>query len=175
MSVLIEAVSLVVPRSLLYFRYPGGIDGFIAELSRPSAENRHVCSDDHLMSVSFFTRDAAGRTGAVLTTAGMVESRHGAFADFAIIDQNVGPLLECPWIEWTREPAGHSCAWLATADRGKLAVPDGWTPGQSRRLSRANTNALQADTFKLSEENGVETWLDLRTGRIGSRQKSRSF
>ncbi len=174
MSILIEAVSLVVPRRLLWLRYPGGVDGFFAELSRPSAENRHVCSDIHLIGVSFYTREAAERTGAVLISAGLIESRNGAYVDFAIVDQKDGPLLDCPWIELTAEPGGYSCAWLADAERGELAVPAGWTPEQSRRLSRFDSGSSLSDTLKLSDENGVETWLDLRTGRIGRREKLRT-
>ena len=172
MSVLIEAVSLVVPRRLLDLRFPGGTNGFSAELSRPSAENRHVCADTHLLCVSFFILEAADRTAAVLAAAGMIESRSGIYADFAIIDQKQGPLLDCPWIEWTREPAGYSCAWLADTDRGELAVPSNWNVNESRRLSRMD--AAASDRFLLSQEDGVETWLDLRTGRIGKRERTRT-
>ena len=172
MSVLIEAFSLVVPRRLLYLGFVGGIEAFEIELSRPSAENRSVCADAHLVSVSFFTREAAGRMAAALTSAGLVESQRGVYADFAILDQQSGPLLECHWLEWTMEPAGHTCAWLSDAERGELAAPLGWDPIQSRRLLPSRTGS-QGDVLLLSDENGVETWLNLRTGRITSREKQR--
>lgn len=170
MSVLIEAVSLVVPRRLLDQGFPGGTRGFLAELSRPSAENRHVCADAHLLCVSFFVTEAAHRTAAVLARVGMTESRNGSYVDFAIMDQHSGPLLECPWLEWTREPAGYSCAWLADAERGEMAVPSEWSADASRRLSRID--AMESDTFVLSREDGIETWLDLRTGRIGKTERT---
>lgn len=172
MSVLIEAFSLVVPRRLLYLGFVGGIEAFEIELSRPSAENRSVCADAHLISVSFFTPEAAGRMASTLTSAGLVESKKGAYLDFAILDQHSGPLLECHWLDWTLEPEGHTCAWLADAGKGELAAPLGWNPTRSRRLTPPGATPA-VDAMLLSDEKGVETWLDLRTGRIASREKSR--
>ena len=175
MSVLIEAVSLVVPRVLLELRYPGGADGFFAEMSRPSAEARYVCADCHLVSASFFTPQAAERAAEVLVSAGMLDVEDDQYRDFAMVDQKYGPLLSCQWLIWSPHPTGYTSAWLAGTDKGELAAPDGWTVAQSLRLMRTEIPAIMGDTLDLSEENGVVTWLDFRSGRVlSSRRRERA-
>lgn len=166
MSVLIEAVSLVVPRLLLELRYPGGTDGFFTEMSRPSAEARYVCADCHLVSASFFTPEAADRAAAVLVSAGMADVENDQYRDFVIVDQKYGPLLHCHWLIWSPHPTGYTSAWLAGTDKGELAAPDGWTVAQSRRLMRTEASAMTGDVLELSEDNGIVTWLDFRSGRV---------
>lgn len=168
MSVLIEAVSLVVPRVLLELRYPDGKNGFFAEMSRPSAEARYVCADCHLVSASFFTPEAAERAAAVLVSAGMLDVEDDQYRDFALVDQKYGPLLHCHWLIWSPHPTGYTSAWLAGTDKAALATPDGWTVAQSLRLMRTEVSAITGDILELSEDNGIVTWLDFRSGRVHS-------
>ena len=168
MSVLIEAVSLVVPRVLLELRYPGGKNGFFAEMSRPSAEARYVCADCHLVSASFFTPEAAERAAAVLVSAGMLDVEDDQYRDFALVDQKYGPLLQCHWLIWSPHPTGYTSAWLAGTEKGDLATPEGWTVAQSLRLMRTEVSAITEDILELSEDNGIVTWLDFRSGRVHS-------
>jgi hypothetical protein len=170
MSVVVEAVNLVVPRSALELRYPGGVEGFFAELARPSSEHRDVCADEHLVSVSFYAIDAADRAAAALVLAGMRDIEDNQFQDFAIVDQNYGPTVECPWLAWEHNESGFTCAWLANTERGDLAVPLDWSISQSLRLTRFDARTPPNERLKLAEEeNGVETWLDMMTGRIRKR------
>lgn len=166
MSVLVEAIGLVVPRIALDLRYPGGTDGFIANLALPSSEQRHFCFDEYLMSVSYSTPDACDRAALALVDAGMVEVADGQFREMAIVDQFRGPIIQCQWLVWSREPAGYTCAWLATKNRGSLATPEGWSVDQSLRLSRSRFHAPLGDTLKLGEENGGDVWLDFKTGQV---------
>ena len=54
MSVLIEAVSLVIPILTLDHAWPRGAAAFVADvMSTPGSTARHVCRDDTLVSVSF--------------------------------------------------------------------------------------------------------------------------
>lgn len=166
MSVLVEALCLIVPRSVLDLRYPGGTEGYFAELARPSAEHRNVCADEHLLSVSFYTPDAAERAIACLLDVGFVESRDDDSSEFSLVDQNSGPMMQVPWLKWSQDEAGYTCAWLEGTERGELAVPLEWTLGQSLRLTRFDARTPPHERLKLSEDKGVETWLDLMTGRI---------
>lgn len=175
MSVLVEALCLVVPRTALDLRYPSGTNGFLAELARPSRECRYVCGDADLVCISFLTPDAADRVAELLTNAGMRESLDEEFQEFAIIDQKHGPVLQCPWLVWVTDPEGFTCAWLAGTDRGDMATPAGWTVEQSQRLTRLDLPDSSPDSVKLSEENGVETWLSYRTGRIILRASKKSL
>ena len=171
MSVLIEAVSLVVPRLLLELRYPGGTDGLFRELSRPSAEARYVCADCHLVSASFFTPEAAERAASGLVSAGLLDVEDEQYQDFALVDQKHGPLLHCQWLVWSPHPTGYTCAWLIGTERGELATPEGWTVAQSRRLTRLDVPCETGDVLQLSDDKGIVTWLDFRTGRVLSSMK----
>jgi hypothetical protein len=175
LSVLVEALCLVIPRTALELRYPSGTNGFLAELARPSRESRYSCADAHLICVSFLTPDAADRVAELLTNGGMRESASEEFQEFAIVDQKHGPVLQCPWLMWLAAPEGYTCAWLAGTDRGEMAAPEGWTVEQSRRLTRLDLPDASPDVLKLAEENGVETWLSYRTGRIIQRASKKSL
>jgi len=175
LSVLIEALCLVIPRTALDLRYPSGASGFLAELARPSRESRFACADSHLICMSFLTPDAADRVAELLTNAGMRESMEGEFHEFAIVDQKHGPVLHCPWLVWLADPEGFTCAWLAGTDRGEMSMPAGWAAEQSRRLTRLDLPDASPDAVKLAEESGVETWLSYRTGRIILRASKKSL
>ena len=167
MSILVEAVSVIILRSALERKYPGGFDAFMRLLaSRRSLEHRYVCSDPHLVSLSYFTPDAADRGAELLTHAGLIEIQDNEFIDFAIVDQQYGPTLQCLWLAWDREPRGFTRAWLAGELPGGLSAPDGWTPDHALRIKRIDIREIPSRALKLAEEDGVETWLDFTTGRI---------
>lgn len=166
MSVLVEAIGLIIPRIALDLRYPGGSEGFLAGLGHPSAEHRHFCLDADLVSVSYSTPDACDRAALELVNAGMIEVADCQFQEFAIVDQFRGPILQCHWLVWSRDPAGYTFAWLAGKDRGTMATPEGWSADQSLRLSRPGFQAPLGDTLKLGEENGADVLLDFKTGRV---------
>ena len=167
MSILVEAISVVILRSALERKYPGGAAAFICLLaSRRSLEHRYVCSDSHLVCLSYFTPDAADRGAELLADAGLTDIQDNEFIDFAIVDQHYGPTLQCPWLAWHREPDGFTRAWLAGELPGGLSTPEGWTPDHAHRIRRIDIREIPNRALKLAEEDGVETWLDFTTGRI---------
>jgi len=167
MSVLVEAISLVIRRAALDQKFEGGTNAFLSYCaSRLSSEHRYACSDDHLVCLSYYTNDAADRGAVPLLGAGLIEIENDEFADFAVIDQHYGPVLDCRWLEWSRDPAGFTSAWLAGELPGELTTPQGWTVEQSLQLKRADMSVLSDRALKLADENGVETWLDFATGRV---------
>jgi hypothetical protein len=166
MSVLIEAVSLVIPRRKLVYEYPGGIEAFVARSTRLSAEQRFICMDEHVLALSYFTPDAAERGTIPLIQAGFTDTREDECIDFAIVDQRYGPVLPCAWLDWAHHPSGHTSAWLAGELPGGLSAPEGWKVDHSLRLRRSDIRSLQDRRLKLADENGVQTWLDFGTGRI---------
>ncbi|MEO5579956.1 MAG: YbjN domain-containing protein [Gemmatimonadaceae bacterium] len=166
MSVLVEALTLVVPRSALDISFPGATDGFLEALSDPAVDKRFVCSDDHLVSVSFMSPAALEPVARRLTAHGLVEMEDSGFREFALVDQHFGPTMPCEWLVWKRHDEGYTTAWIATSEPGELAKPEGWTPAQSRQLSRSDVRDQTGWGMRLAEENGIETWLDFTTGRI---------
>ncbi|MEJ7759260.1 MAG: YbjN domain-containing protein [Gemmatimonadaceae bacterium] len=166
MSVLVEALTLVVPRFALDVSFPGATDGFLEAVSDPSIDKRFVCADDHLVSVSFMSPETLEPVARQLVELGLVEMEDNGFREFALVDQHFGPTMPCEWLVWKRHDEGYTTAWIATAEPGVLAKPDGWTPEQSRQLSRSNVRDEPGWGIRLAEENGIETWLDFRTGKI---------
>lgn len=167
MSVLVEAISLIIRRSSLDRKFRGGTGAFLNYCaSRLSSEHRYACADQNLVSLSYYTNDAAHRGAVPLLGAGLVEIENNAFADFAVVDQHFGPTDSCAWIEWSRDAAGFTSAWLAGELPGELCTPEGWTVEQSLQLKRADMSVLSDRALQLADENGVETWLDFATGRV---------
>lgn len=166
MSVLIEALTLVVPRLSLDVSYPGGAEGFIARASRKDAGARHVCADDALVAVSFFVGEECDPIVEELTALGLVyDDDEGRSVEMAVVDQRYGPTLPCSWLALRRDPAGYTCGWLEGREPGAMAHPEGWTPDRSRRLVRTDMRDERERMLPLAEQDGIETWLDLATGR----------
>jgi hypothetical protein len=157
MSVLIEAISVVIPRQRLDLKYPGGTAGFMVHAARRSAEHRYVCVDPHLLCLSYFTPDAADRGVAPLVSAGMTDIADDEFMDVAIVDQRHGPILPCRWLVWSHDASGFTSAWLAGELPGGLSAPEGWSVEQSKRLARVKIGLSSSPTKMVSRPGSIST------------------
>ena len=164
MSVLVEAVCLVVPQILLEDRYPGGTQAYLRELGRPSSEARYAITDGHLVCASYFDALAAERAALPLLNFGFVELDNETFHDFAIIDQEIGPLRSCLWLMWTQGRACSTRAWFSGAAPGYLVTPPEGAAVIPSRLRREDIRNIPGRAMRLSIDNGIETWLDFDTG-----------
>jgi hypothetical protein len=169
MSLRVEAFCVVIRKPALEALYPRGVDGFLLHSSMRSAEHRYVCTDDHLVCLSYYTPDAAERAIVPLINAGLTDIDDDEFVDLAIVDQRYGPTLQCTWLTWAHHPDGYTSAWLTGELPGELITPIGWTIEQSHRLKRIDIREFPDRALRLAEEDGVETWLDFNTGRIVTR------
>jgi hypothetical protein len=124
MSVLVEAISVVVQRHTLEQSYEAGVDGY--ERDCPNAT---FCADEHLTRVGFMTpSDVRAYVTALENLLGLVFiDDSGEFQDVAVVDQRSGPTAACRWLEFAVQPEGHSACWLAGTTPGELAVPKQWT------------------------------------------------
>jgi hypothetical protein len=169
MSVLVEALSLIVPRSVLDVSYPGGTDAFLKQMLETPARCRCACADDRLVSVSFFGNDDATAVGTELVGVGIVAVDDDHFYELAFVDQARGPTMQCDWIEWRKHEEGYTTCWLAGTDPGPLHTPAGWTPQHSRNLSIHDIRSEPGRCMKLADEpDGHEIWIDFQTGAIES-------
>lgn len=167
MSVLVEALTLIVPKKVLDVSYPGGHEAFMEamlELERPP---RFVCGlDPHLVNVSFYDPDHLTPAADMLVRHGVVPVDDDRFYELAYVDQKFGPTMPCAWLEWRQHRDGFTYAWLAGTEPGDMATPVGWTPEQSRQLVRHDVRDEPGRCMRIAEEEGLETWLDFETGRI---------
>ncbi len=59
MTVPLQSITLIVPRSTLDARVPGSTEGFLREMRKPSRRVRTIAADEHLVAVSFRNRGRA--------------------------------------------------------------------------------------------------------------------
>lgn len=173
MAVLIEALSLVIPRIALDISWPGGSDAFLHAMCEPDCLSRRVCADDTLASISFFNPEDALPTEQRLEDIGLLGVVDDAFHDFAFVDQRTGPTMPCPWLHWRQHRDGYTYAWREGSDSSTMAAPADWTPEQSRRLVRTDIRDDTERMLKLSDDGKFEIWLDYQTGEM-SRGLARS-
>lgn len=167
MSVLVEALSLIIPRIVLDISYPGGADSFFETMLTVPLPCRHACSDDKLVSVSFFGLADARVIHDELQSLGIVGVQDDRFVELACIDQRAGPTMPCEWLEWAKHEEGYTSCWMAGRDPGPLSAPPGWTPEQSRGMTFHDYRSDPGRAIQLGEEaDGDEIWLDFQTGEI---------
>jgi hypothetical protein len=122
MSVLCEAISVVVRADVLERKYPGGVDGYQA-----ACPNATYCRDAELTRVGFTHPDDARAFIANLEAATQLTAIDGEqFADLAVVDQFDGLTMPCPWL-CVDITDGITRAWLEGRDPARLATPEGWS------------------------------------------------
>lgn len=124
MSVLCEAISVVVPADVVERRYPGGLRGYQAD-----CPTRTFCCDEHLTRIGFMQPAVSEQWVARLVSVARLTplSMDGDFRDLAVVDQYEGLTLPCPWLETAVED-GVRRAWLRGTEPGVMAIPDSWRP-----------------------------------------------
>jgi hypothetical protein len=169
MSVLIEALTLVIRRFDLDIRYPGGTEAFLQHALELTEPPRFICGEDaHLVNLSFSSPEHMMECLKLLTYHGFLDVDDGQVVDMAYVDQHHGPTMPCHWLEWRRHPEGFTYAWLAGTEPGDMAVDEGWTPERSRGMERFDVRDEPGRMLRLAEDDGVEIWLDLFTGSQGA-------
>lgn len=160
MSVLIEALSVVVPVSILEEKFPGGSHTYAA-----ASPNATYCRDDHLTRIGFMAPADVARFIGNLEALGLIFVVEGAARDIAVVDQFTGPTVRCPWFIGGRHPAGYSIGWLRGTPPGTLCAPQHWSPDQSRSMQFVRNEELTARMLPLGKQGGVDVVLDFETGR----------
>jgi len=160
MGVLVEALSVLVPVSLLEEKYPGGVEGY-----RLHAPNGTFCTDGHLTRIGFMAPPDVKDFIGSLEALGLVFHDGKQFVDVAIVDQNQGPTSPCSWLQAARNPRGFGVAWLKGTSPSPMAAPPGWTIDQSSQLTFVPNAEAGSRTLPLGRENSMDILLDFATGR----------
>lgn len=158
MSIVIHAISVVVPVETLDALWPGGEAGY-----RAAAPDRTYRCDGHLTGVAF-PDPAQVRLWVeeALAPRGLVHVRGGRSVNVAVVDPEEGPLLPCDWITF-RRMASWGEARLAGAPEVPIAGPPGWSAA-GEDVARLDPRAVARMEF-LGVEDGVVVLLDRRTGQ----------
>lgn len=152
MSVLIEAISVVVAVTTIDHRYPGGYDRFIVD-----APNKTLCSDGHLVRIGFMAPTDVEHFSDRLSSCG-IELKPDPSSSMAVIDQVGGPTQLWDWLGVHEYGPGIHGAYLLGQHPGDLVLPEPWSLEQHRDL---------ADNWRLKEEVG-RSLHRVGTDRFGS-------
>jgi hypothetical protein len=168
MSVLIEALSVVVLRTSIEDRYIGGWTAFEGHVP-----NATLCTDGSLVRVGFMGPPDAQAFIAELEGDGLRFLVDGIATDLAVVDQQEGPLNPCRWLAFGQlqlESGGTvAMCWLADgeASPGVLATPPGWefegSLSQQFKFVPADEIAHRLQLLRKNDE-GKDVYLDLDTG-----------
>jgi hypothetical protein len=169
MSVLVECFSVVVKRSVLETRYPGGLAAYQADCA-----NKTLCADEHLVRVGFmvpedvneFVVRVLGRAGLASTPLGIA----GLLIDtdsVSIVEHGCGPWQPdlSGWLEYAERPDGVCLCWLAGRPPGELHVPTGWTP-ELPHHSAAFVKLKVEDLPELKPMSSAEARKPLQPGHV---------
>lgn len=161
MSVLVEAISVIVRNATLEASYPGGVAGYAAD-----CPNGTFCSDGRLGRVGFLSAQDVRFFVDMLESHGMVHRRGLASIDIAVVDQNQGPDPGCLWLDFGRQPDGTACCWPAGEAIGPLVVPHGWEPGLLAAFEPAPGEPFARRMRYLRTEENLDWFQDRSTGHL---------
>ena len=161
MSILTEALSIVVENRVLARRYPGGVAGFARD-----CPNASFCTDGRLSRVGFLSpRDTRFFLG--LLEAAQLHARGPARApEVAVVDQNVGLLHPCLWIEFGYSEEGLPVCWHAAHRPGRLAVPPDWRAEQASAFETLPDVPFPRLMRYLRTEDRLDWYQNRRTGEL---------
>jgi hypothetical protein len=165
LSVLIEALCLVVPNRVLDISYPGGSTQFIDHASaRPDV--RYALTDGRVCAVSMYDSPAGIALVDELSEYGIVGTDDSRAFEFVFVDMETGPATRCDWLDTQRHSHGFMLAWQADAESGNAVVPGDWDPSVTWNLERRDIRDNPEQHLLLGQEDDLETVLDFETGRI---------
>lgn len=169
MSVLIEAVTLVVRRMRFDAIYPGGATTFLRATLELTPPPRFACGDDpHLLNISFDSAEHALPAIELLRFVGLrgIEDSVREAIDFTLVEEHQDSCPGYRWFVWHRHEDGFTYGWDPAADVGAVAGPPAWTRHRSRGAECRVVGDQADDMLLLASENGARSFLDLRTGAI---------
>jgi len=145
MSVVIECVNVVVRRSEIEHRFPGGMAGYEA-----ACPNQTFCADQELARVGFMApRDVETFLLRVLCPAGLASCPSGRAegieieaASVAVVEQGRGSWYpeHSLWLRYAVRRDGVALCWLDGKPQGKLAAPPGWKPEHSLEYAKLDAD-----------------------------------
>ena len=166
MSVLVEAISVVVRRDRIAGAFRGGWAAFVRLVPNPT-----LCYDDNVARVGFMDFSDVTAFIESLEAKGLRAVRGGKAHDLVVIDQLQGPSMVCDWIETAAidlPGEGKVIAARMTGDEASpFVAPGDWAYGQS--LSAPSTCLTTPDLKKLEflrHESGLDVYRDSRGGEV---------
>ena len=170
MAVLIEAISVVIKRSSIDKKFPGGWDAFVQEVP-----NQTLCTDGTLVRLGFMSPDAVRQYVNSLESYGIFYLENGEASDLVVADMLRGFTVKCDWAKLYHVPFGDDnlgkiaiCQGVEDDDE-TIFFPDVWEFENS--ISHKQSSAfipyeeIEERLEFLRKENGLNVYLDKKTGK----------
>lgn len=159
MSVLCEALSVVVRQDVVARAYGGSVGQF-----RADCPNTTLCEDGYLLRVGFMRPDDVGLWVRWLQRNGLVFVQDGRCVDIAVVDQHHGPTAPCDWLEFRQGEGGPPRCWRRGSPEGELATPTGWIWKPETFTYVPNEEVPQRLVY-LGNRHAVDVYHDTATGK----------
>lgn len=164
MAVLVEAISVVIRRSRIESRYPGGWDGFVHD-----SPNQSLCADSDLARIGFMSPMDVEKFCQALESRGLLFQRDGKAVDLAVVDQLRGPTIPCDWLEFGHvELRGNriSACRIVGSEDAHAVTPDGWRyeTSLSARHGFVPSGATDRSLVMLRREGQLDVYVNRLTG-----------
>jgi len=168
MSVLIEAISVVIRLEAVERFYPGGLDGL-----KGCPPNRTLCNDDHLVRIGFMVPFDVGNYIGRLEKMGFQFLLDGSARDIAVVDQHQGLTTPCDWLEVIYFDIDNDpnqrvvAAHLIGEDPDPMSVPERWALDQSISMKKGYVpnKEFHKQLKFLRRDPSVSVYLDKKTGK----------
>ena len=109
MPVMLEYISVIIPREVLEEKYPGGFRSF-----RSFDGERVFCCDRYVARVSFMGPQGVDWFIEEMSRWGLVYIEDGKCVDMAVVDWFSGPCVPCDWL--ADYVIGDGCRSVAHVD-----------------------------------------------------------
>ena len=168
MAVLIEAISVVIKRSVINEKYPRGWEGFVAD-----APNETLCADGELARVGFMAPDDVESFVNHLKQYDFIYQQDGIAKELVVVDQRQGCFTKCEWLtfgfcNFDRDEKKRVAACIAVDDTDSpLLTPDGWEYEGSLSHTYGYVPIEHTDkSLKfLRHEDGLDVYFNELTGK----------
>ena len=122
MSVLVEAITLVIPLEVIERCFEGGLETY-----RRIVPNQTLRSDKLLTAFSLTTPQDVALFIEKLESLGMVFIEEGESVDMVVVDQHTGPTTPCPWLDFASNDEGPASCWKKGTEPGELEAYPNWS------------------------------------------------
>ena len=133
MPVMLEYISVIIPRQVLEEKYLGGFRGF-----RSCCGERVFCCDRYIARVSFMGPHGVDWFIDEMSRYGLVYIEDGKCVDMAVVDWFSGPCVPCDWLSDYVIADGCRSVAHVDDDSTEISKPDYYSSEEYLKECRAN-------------------------------------
>ena len=133
MPVMLEYISVIIPREVLEEKYPPGFRSF-----RSSFGGRVFCCDRYIARVSFMGPQGVDWFIEEMSRWGLVYIEDGKCVDMAVVDWFSGPCVPCDWLADNVITDGCRSVAHVDDDSTEISKPDYYSSEEYLKEVKAN-------------------------------------